>query len=312
MLTQEQLTGVYVPIVTPFDSSGAVDLTSFERHVRWLADRGIHGLVVNGTTGESPTVAWEEVEALVKTAKNAVGGKLPVIVGTGTNDTASTVKRTELARQLGADAVLVVVPYYNRPSQEGIAAHFRKAAEVGIPVIAYDNPSRTGVGLTAQTAGAILSRTGVGLTAQTAGAILELDGVIGLKDSSGGIQLLTELSRLNSKPVLCGDDSYAYAMLCCGAKGGILTASNVVPEALVEMHRQFAEGDSNGAKQTFEGLLPLIQLLFKESNPAPVKWILAHRGIIASEALRLPMTTISSKLRQELEAYWSQVGEPVK
>ncbi|KEQ23528.1 4-hydroxy-tetrahydrodipicolinate synthase [Paenibacillus tyrfis] len=296
MLTQEQLTGVYVPIVTPFDSSGAVDLTSFERHVRWLADRGIHGLVVNGTTGESPTVAWEEVEALVKTAKNAVGGKLPVIVGTGTNDTASTLKRTELAGQLGADAVLVVVPYYNRPSQEGIAAHFRKAAEVGIPVIAYDNPSRTGVGL----------------TAQTAGAILELDGVIGLKDSSGGIQLLTELSRLSSKPVLCGDDSYAYVMLCCGAKGGILTASNVVPEALVEMHRQFAEGDSNGAKQTFEGLLPLIQLLFKESNPAPVKWILAHRGIIASEALRLPMTTISSKLRQELEAYWSQVGEPVK
>ncbi|WP_010501750.1 4-hydroxy-tetrahydrodipicolinate synthase [Paenibacillus elgii] len=296
MLTQEQLTGVYVPIVTPFDSSGAVDLTSFERHVRWLADRGIHGLVVNGTTGESPTVAWEEVEALVKTAKNAVGGKLPVIVGTGTNDTASTVKRTELAGRLGADAVLVVVPYYNRPSQEGIAAHFRKAAEVGIPVIAYDNPSRTGVGL----------------TAQTAEAVLELDGVIGLKDSSGGIQLLTELSRLSSKPVLCGDDSYAYAMLCCGAKGGILTASNVVPEALVEMHRQFAEGDSNGAKQTFEGLLPLIRLLFKESNPAPVKWILAHRGIIASEALRLPMTSISTKLGQELEAYWNQAGELVK
>lgn len=296
MLTQEQLTGVYVPIVTPFDSNGAVDLTSFERHVRWLADRGIHGLVVNGTTGESPTVAWEEVEALVKTAKNAVGGKLPVIVGTGTNDTASTVKRTELAVRLGADAVLVVVPYYNRPSQEGIAAHFRKAAEVGIPVIAYDNPSRTGVGL----------------TAQTAGAILELDGVIGLKDSSGGIQLLTELSRLNSKPVLCGDDSFAYAMLCCGAKGGILTASNVVPEALVEMHRQFAEGDSNGAKQTFEELLPLIRLLFKESNPAPVKWILAHRGIIASESLRLPMTSISATLRQELEAYWSRAGELVK
>ncbi|PUA37980.1 4-hydroxy-tetrahydrodipicolinate synthase [Paenibacillus elgii] len=296
MLTQEQLTGVYVPIVTPFDSSGAVDLTSFERHVRWLADRGIHGLVVNGTTGESPTVAWEEVEALVKTAKNAVGGKLPVIVGTGTNDTASTVKRTELAGRLGADAVLVVVPYYNRPSQEGIAAHFRKAAEVGIPVIAYDNPSRTGVGL----------------TAQTAEAILELDGVIGLKDSSGGIQLLTELSRLSSKPVLCGDDSYAYAMLCCGAKGGILTASNVVPEALVEMHRQFAEGDSNGAKQTFEGLLPLIRLLFKESNPAPVKWILAHRGIISSEALRLPMTSISAQLGQELEAYWNQAGELVK
>ncbi|KZE75341.1 4-hydroxy-tetrahydrodipicolinate synthase [Paenibacillus elgii] len=296
MLTQEQLTGVYVPIVTPFDSSGAVDLTSFERHVRWLADRGIHGLVVNGTTGESPTVAWEEVEALVKTAKNAVGGKLPVIVGTGTNDTASTVKRTELAGRLGADAVLVVVPYYNRPSQEGIATHFRKAAEVGIPVIAYDNPSRTGVGL----------------TAQTAEAVLELDGVIGLKDSSGGIQLLTELSRLSSKPVLCGDDSYAYAMLCCGAKGGILTASNVVPEALVEMHRQFAEGDSNGAKQTFEGLLPLIRLLFKESNPAPVKWILAHRGIISSEALRLPMTSISAKLGQELEAYWNQAGELVK
>lgn len=296
MLTQEQLTGVYVPIVTPFDSSGAVDLTSFERHVRWLADRGIHGLVVNGTTGESPTVAWEEVEALVKTAKNAVGGKLPVIVGTGTNDTASTVKRTELAGRLGADAVLVVVPYYNRPSQEGIAAHFRKAAEVGIPVIAYDNPSRTGVGL----------------TAQTAEAVLELDGVIGLKDSSGGIQLLTELSRLSSKPVLCGDDSYAYAMLCCGAKGGILTASNVVPEALVEMHRQFAEGDSNGAKQTFEGLLPLIRLLFKESNPAPVKWILAHRGIISSEALRLPMTSISAQLGQELEAYWNQAGELVK
>ncbi|WP_199616278.1 4-hydroxy-tetrahydrodipicolinate synthase [Paenibacillus alkalitolerans] len=286
MMNERDVRGVFVPVVTPFLPNGELDLDSYGSYAGKLMEQGIQGTVINGTTGESPTVSWEEVELLVEVTKERMAGnRIPVIVGTGSNDTAASVKLTELAGNLEADAALVVVPYYNRPSQEGIIEHFRAVARVGVPVIVYEIPSRTGVTL----------------TVDTARRIMELDGVIGLKDCSGGIGLVSELTRLGSKPVLCGEDEYFHAMLCAGASGGILASANVNTGTFIEVFRHAEAGKYMKAKRTFDSLLPLIRLLFRESNPAPLKWLLTYRGLIASETVRLPMSPITEGLKLELE-----------
>lgn len=291
MLTEQQIYGIYVPVVTPFSAAGEVDLDSYQHYVNNIIGNNIQGLVVNGTTGESPTVTINELQLLVNTSRELLQSTtIPLIVGTGTNDTASTIARTELAGNLGADAVLVVVPYYSRPSQEGIIAHFRKAAEVGVPVIAYDIPGRAGVGMSVDTA-----RT-----------ILDMNNVVGLKDCSGSPTLVSELSRLGSKPVLCGDDLHFYDMLGCGAAGGMLASANVHTVEFIKVYEYFASGQLDLAMETFTKLLPLMRLLFKESNPAPIKWILSKYGEIASDTLRLPMTSISQGLQQELSVHLSR------
>ncbi|WP_127534588.1 4-hydroxy-tetrahydrodipicolinate synthase [Paenibacillus kobensis] len=289
MLSERELQGVYVPVITPFDPNGELDLSSYDRHLSGLLNHDIQGIVLNGTTGESPTVHWDEVARLMQTTETSMkrlGRRIPIIIGTGTNDTASTIRRTDHAGMLGADAVLVVTPYYNRPSQEGIIAHYRAAAEVGVPVIAYEIPSRTGVRV----------------HADTMRAILDIDGVIGLKDSSGGIELTAELTANNDcKPILCGEDPYFHAMMCQGASGGMLASANVHTEEFTEVYRLAAEGRLHEARAAFDRLLPIIRLLFQESNPAPLKWLLARQGILTSDALRLPMTPISDMLRTQIE-----------
>lgn len=285
MLTAEQIYGIYVPVVTPFNAVGEIDLESYQRYVNNIIKNNIHGLVVNGTTGESPTVNIQELQTLVNASRELLkSSTIPLVIGTGTNDTASTVVRTELAANSGADAALVVVPYYSRPSQQGIIEHFRKAAEVGIPVIAYDIPGRAGVGMSVDTA-----RT-----------ILEMNNVVGLKDCSGSPLLVSELSRLGAKPVLCGDDLRFLEMLGCGAAGGMLASANVNTAKYLDIYEHYKTGRLESARELFENLLPLMKLLFKESNPAPIKWLLSELGEISTDTLRLPMTSISEELRQEI------------
>ncbi|NIK71163.1 MULTISPECIES: 4-hydroxy-tetrahydrodipicolinate synthase [unclassified Paenibacillus] len=289
MLTENELKGIYVPVVTPMGAGGEVDIRSFESYVKQLLEDGVNGIVVNGTTGEAPTVTLEEMAALTAAARLVCGPmNRPVIVGTGTNDTASTVRKTAFAGELGADAALVVVPYYSRPSQEGIIEHYRQAASTGLPIVAYEIPSRTGIRL----------------APDTVRAILDLDGVIGIKDSSGGIELMIELaSSGDHKPVLCGEDIYFHAMLCCGAAGGMLASASVRTTAFAEVYEQLMKGQLEASRQSFGALLPLIRLLFQEPNPAPLKYLLARQGIIASDHIRLPLTPVSEKLRQQLNAW---------
>jgi len=288
MLQERDLRGIYAPVITPFLPSEELDLESYRRHVEELLRHNIHGLIVNGTTGESPTVSWEEVAQLVLVTKDVVsksGKPLPVVVGTGTNSTASTVKRTELAGELGADAVLVVTPYYNRPPQAGVIEHFRRTADVGVPVIAYEIPHRTGLRL----------------TAETVKRVLDLDGVIGIKDSTGSHELLDELVQAGTKPVLCGDDILFCSMLKHGAAGGILASSMIQTGTFVQVYELAAQGNFEQAEELFASLVPLIQKLFQESNPAPIKWVLSQQGILVSDTLRLPMSPISAGLQQELK-----------
>ncbi|NOU97126.1 4-hydroxy-tetrahydrodipicolinate synthase [Paenibacillus sp. LMG 31456] len=286
MLKSHELRGIFVPIVTPFEANGELDLESFGTFAQHLITEGIHGLVVNGTTGESPAIESNEVLMLLAAARKAMEStrRIPIVLGTGTNSTASTLKRTEQAGLHGADAALVVVPYYNRPSQQGIIEHFRSLADVGLPVILYDIPHRTGVVLELDTV-----RT-----------IMEMDHMIGLKDSTGSIKLVTELSRIGSKPVLCGDDELFYASLCCGAQGGMLASANVATNRFVRLYQHQMEDQTQEARHMFDDLLPLIRLLFTEPNPAPLKWLLAQQQQIKSDELRLPMTRISSQLQQQL------------
>lgn len=289
MLKEQDLRGIYVPVVTPMRADGELDLASFEPYVRQLLEDGANGIVVNGTTGEAPTVTLEEMAALTAAARSVcLPANKPVVVGTGTNDTASTVRKTAFAGELGADAALVVVPYYSRPSQEGIIEHYRQAAGTGLPVIAYEIPARTGVRL----------------APDTVKAILDLDGVIGIKDSSGGIELMLELARSgNHKPVLCGEDIYFHAMLCSGAAGGMLASANVRTSSFVEVYEQLMQDRLAASRQSFLTLLPLIRLLFQEPNPAPLKWLLARQGSIASDHIRMPLTPVSEELQQQLSSW---------
>ncbi|USG66146.1 4-hydroxy-tetrahydrodipicolinate synthase [Brevibacillus ruminantium] len=288
MLTEQDLHGVFVPIVTPFDLEGGLDLDSLSKLVQQFITKGIHGLVVNGTTGESPAIEPDELELIIKSVRNAspASQEIPVIVGTGTNNTASTVKKTIQAKTHGADAALVVTPYYNRPSQQGIIQHFASLAEAGLPIIVYDIPHRTGVSLELDTL-----RT-----------IMHMAHVIGLKDSTGNVKQVRELTCSISKPVLCGDDELFFDSLCCGATGGILASANVNTDQFIRVFELFKAGKVSDAKLLFDSLLPLVNLLFAEPNPAPLKWFLAEIGHIRSDKLRLPMTTISPELQQQLKA----------
>jgi len=288
MLSAAELKGIYVPVVTPFLPNGELDLVSYGRYVKHLLETDIDGLVVGGTTGESPTISWEEIEALVLATREARGSRsVPIVVGTGTNSTADTVRRTEMAGRIGADAALVVTPYYSRPSEAGIVEHYRRASRTGVPVIAYEIPVRTGVRLSAGT-----MRT-----------ILDLEGVIGLKDSSGSLNLLQELSRVDTKPVLCGEDSLLSDMLRQGASGGISASANVRTADFIEVYRQAAAGNHAAAESMFYELRPLIEDLFREPNPAPLKWLLARQSLLADDAVRLPMSPITSELQARLSRY---------
>lgn len=278
MLTEQSLRGVFVPVVTPFDRRGQLDVGSYIDLVQRLVGQGISGLVVGGTTGESPTIHANELETLIVTARKEIGS-LPLIVGTGSNSTTATVDRTAWAKSLGADAALVVTPYYNKPSQRGIIEHFQQISSAGLPVIVYDIPHRTGISL----------------DIKTVTAIMKMKHVIGLKESTGNITRYFQLARSIAKPVLCGEDELFFASLCCGGKGGILASANLDTSQFVQVYQSYQAGKIEESGQVFDQLLPLIQFLFSEPNPAPLKWLLAERGHIRSDRLRLPLTNISSE-----------------
>ncbi|PAF32779.1 4-hydroxy-tetrahydrodipicolinate synthase [Paenibacillus sp. 7516] len=290
MLTEQQIQGIYVPVITPFTKDNQLDIPSFRNYITHMANSGIHGLVINGTTGESPTVSWDEVEQLVQVTKEtlqSINKTIPIVVGTGTNDTASTVKRTQMAGELGADAVLVVTPYYNRPTEEGIYEHFRVTAEVGVPIIVYEIPARTGVRVSVDT----MKR------------IMNLDGVIGLKDSTNGVELMSELVRSGSKPILCGDDAFFYDMLSEGAAGGMLASANINTEQFIEVYDRYKNGDKEGSRELFTRVAPFIDHLFAEPAPAMIKWLLVNQGIITSDQLRLPLMPASEQLKANMDQY---------
>lgn len=287
MLNEQHVHGIFIPVITPFTHDNQLDVDSYQNYISHLSTYNIQGLVINGTTGESPTVTWDEVITLIKAAQDILATmhkNIPIIVGTGTNDTYLTVARTEMAAELGTDAVMVVTPYYSRPTQEGILEHFRKVSHVGLPVMVYEIPARTGTRI----------------LVDTMRRIMDIEEVIGIKDCSGGLDLLTALKQYDTKPILCGEDAYFHEMLCQGAAGGMLASANIHTQHFIEAYQRFAAGDQNGSGDMFNQLESMIQLIFEEPAPAPLKWLLAQQGVIATERVRLPLMPATERLKQGL------------
>jgi 4-hydroxy-tetrahydrodipicolinate synthase len=283
-----QLEGVWIPLVTPFRCS-QLDLGSLERLVEGFVGKGISGLVVGGTTGESPVLSEEELPALVRCAKAAARGRVPVLAGAGGADTRAVIQTIGRAAQAGADGVLSVSPYFSRPDQRGILAHFRAvAASTPLPLVLYNNPSRTAARM----------------HNDTIRRLAELENVVGLKDCAGDAVQSMEL-LLDPPPgfaILTGEDALFYPMLALGAAGGILAAAHWATESFVEVWRAMRKNDHHRARQLWVRLLPGARLLFEEPSPAPIKHLLAATGQLASGELRLPLVPPSDALKLRLAA----------
>lgn len=270
--------GSIVAIVTPMHADGSLDLPGLRKLIDWHIAEGTDGIVIVGTTGESPTVSVDEHCELIRVAVEHAARRVPIIAGTGGNSTAEAIELTRFAKDVGADASLQVVPYYNRPTQEGMYQHFRKIAEaVDLPVILYNVPGRTVADMSNET---ILR-------------LAEVPGIIGVKDATGNIARGSDLIRLapSSFAVYSGDDATAMALMFCGARGNISVTANVAPRAMHELCVAAMAGKVAEAVAINNRLLPLHIKLFVEPNPVPVKWALEEMGLIPA-GIRLPLVSL--------------------
>ena len=278
------LTGSIVAIVTPMREDGKLDLARFRSLMDWHIAEGTDGIVVVGTTGESPTVDFDEHKELIRIAVEHAGGRIPVIAGTGANSTAEAIELSESAGKAGAAASLSVVPYYNKPTQEGLYRHFRTIAEaVDIPQIVYNVPGRT----VADIANDTVLR------------LAQVPNIVGIKDATGNVERGSDLLRRVPKnfAVYSGDDGSALALVLLGGHGVISVTANVAPRLMHQMCAAALAGDVKAARDLNSRLLPLHQKLFVEANPIPVKWALAQMGLIGA-GIRLPLTPMSAQFNE--------------
>jgi len=286
--------GSIVAIVTPMLADGSLDMPGLRKLIDWHIAEGTDGIVIVGTTGESPTVSVEEHCELIKVAVEHTARRIPVIAGTGGNSTAEAIELTRFAKEVGADASLQVVPYYNRPTQEGMYAHFKKIAEaVDLPVILYNVPGRTVADM----------------SNDTIVRLAQVPGIIGVKDATGNIGRGTDLMRLApaSFAVYSGDDATAMALMFCGAKGNISVTANVAPRAMHELCVAAMKGEVVEAVKINNRLLPLHNKLFVEPNPVPVKWAMTQMGLMAS-GIRLPLVELNAQYHESVRKALRESG----
>ncbi len=291
------ITGSLVAIATPMHDDGRLDLARFRSLIDFHVNEGTDGIVVVGTTGESPTVDFDEHKELIKVAVDHAKGRIPIVAGTGGNSTAEAIELTESAKKAGAASCLSVVPYYNKPTQEGLYRHFRKIAEsVDIPLILYNVPGRT----VADMSNDVTIR------------LSEVPGVIGIKDATANIERATDLIKRAPKEfaIYSGEDSTALAVILLGGHGVISVTANVAPRLMHEMCAAALRGDVRTARDINMRLLGLHQKLFVEANPIPVKWALQQMGLVAG-GLRLPMTPLSEKFHDTVREALDEAGVAV-
>jgi len=289
------LTGSIVAIATPMQRDGALDLPALDKLIDFHVANGTSGIVVVGTTGESPTVDVDEHRLLIRHVVERAGGRIGVIAGTGANSTAEAVALTAYAREVGAPCCLSVVPYYNKPSQEGLYRHFRAIAEVGLPVILYNVPGRTVADLANDT---ILR-------------LAELPGVVGLKDATSDlvrhVDLVKRLPPGKGFGLYSGNDDTALAYMLLGGHGVISVTANVAPRAMSDMCAAALRGDLAAARAINQKLMGLHTRLFVEANPIPVKWAMAQLGLIQPD-LRLPLTGLAPQHHDTVRAALREAG----
>ena len=286
-------TGVLPAVVTPF-KQGEVDEEGLRQLIEFQIENGVHGIVPCGTTGESATLSHAEHERVVEITVDQVRGRVPVVAGTGSNNTTEAIRLTAHAKEVGADGVLMISPYYNKPTQEGIYQHYKKVAEeVDIPIIIYNIPGRTASNI----------------EPTTFARLAEIKNIVGVKEASGSMKQITEIIRLcgNKLTVLSGEDFLTYPLMSVGGKGVICVVANIVPGDMAELCNLLLSGDYDQGRKLYYRLLPLCHAMFIETNPAPIKAALEMMGKISSGEVRLPLASMSddnlAKLRKALESY---------
>jgi 4-hydroxy-tetrahydrodipicolinate synthase len=291
--------GTWTAIVTPFvdDTARSLDLEGLSRIVEQQIEGSIDGIVVCGTTGEAATLTHDEYVAVVGHCVRAAGGRVPVIAGTGSNDTARTIAMTRVARELGVDGALIVTPYYNKPTQDGIIAHYRAVLDaVSIPTMLYNVPGRTATNM----------------TAETVAALGEHPDVVAVKEAAGSLDQVQAILRLTegALPVLSGDDVLNVSMYAVGGHGAVSVASNVAPALTAGVYRKHRAGDTAGAAADQLALHPLVGALFCESNPQPVKMGMHLLGLCAP-VTRLPLQTASATATERMRAAMRALDLPL-
>lgn len=288
-----QLRGSMVALVTPF-KGGAVDEPALRALARWQIEEGTDGLVPCGTTGEGATLSSEEHLKVVRACVEEAKGRVPVIAGCGSNSTRHVIELVQRAREAGADAALVVTPYYNKPTPEGLFRHFEAVArQGGLPVVMYNVPSRTSVDM----------------LPDTIARCAKVPGIVGVKEASGSIVRVAEILSLgvpSEFSILAGDDMFTLPTLASGGQGVISVVANIAPRALAKLYDDFDKGDLKAAQAAQIKFAPLVKAMFVETNPLPVKYALAKMGRIGPE-LRLPLVPISDpgavKVEQAMKEY---------
>ncbi|WLF84207.1 4-hydroxy-tetrahydrodipicolinate synthase [Moraxella sp. ZY210820] len=278
--------GSIVAIVTPMLEDGGVDWKALEDLVEWHIEQGTHSIVAVGTTGEASTLSMEEHTQVIKEIIRVANKRIPIIAGTGANSTHEAIELTQAAKDLGADACLLVTPYYNKPTQEGLYQHYKTIAEaVDIPQILYNVPGRTGVDM----------------SNDTVVRLADVKNIVGIKDATGDIPRGTELiQRLNGKiAVYSGDDATAWQLILAGAKGNISVTANVAPKVMSQVCEFALAGNQAEAEQSNAKVAHLHEILFCESNPIPVKWALYEMKRI-DVGIRLPLTPLATQFREPI------------
>ena len=281
-------------MVTPFDTDGNVHYAEAERLAAYLADNGSDGIVVCGTTGESPTLSWDEEYQLFQVVQKAVAGKAKVIAGTGSNSTSEAIEATQKAAKLGVDASLQVVPYYNKPSQLGIYGHFEAIAKAcDLPMMLYNIPGRTGQGL----------------EPETIAKLAQVAGIVAIKESTGNIDIASQIRSLTPPEfkIYSGDDSLTLPMLAIGGSGVVSVASHLVGNQIQQMITAFESGQNQLATQLHIKMLPLFKGLFFAPNPMPIKAALKLQGWEVG-GLRLPMCELPAESLPQLQQLLQQQG----
>ncbi|MDF1613818.1 4-hydroxy-tetrahydrodipicolinate synthase [Desulfurivibrio dismutans] len=287
--------GAFVAIATPFNPDGSLDEQGLIDLIEFQIAAGTHGIVPCGTTGEAATMSHDEHHRVVELTIKTVAGRVPVLAGTGSNSTSESIELTRHAKEAGADGALLITPYYNKPSQEGLYRHFKALAEaVDIPIIMYNVPGRTSVNM----------------LPATVARCAEIDNIVGIKEATGSLQQVSEVIRLcpNGFAVMSGDDFTSMATVMVGGTGVISVSSNVAPGEMAAMIEAALSNDNAKAREFHYRLFPLMQAMFFDTNPVPAKTALRMMGKIKSDFVRLPMYAMDEAGKTKLQQVLQQCG----
>lgn len=284
--------GSIVALVTPFNQKFEVDLDAYGRLIDWQLEQGTHGFVPCGCTGEAATLSHDEQKTCIRFAVERVAGRVPIIAGTGSNNTHEAIGLTRYAKEIGADGALLITPYYNKPTAAGQIAHFTAVANAAeIPNVLYNVPGRTGTNM----------------LPQTVAELNKVPNIVAIKEAAGSVDQVSQIISLCDITVLSGDDSLTLPMMAVGAAGVISVAANVTPRKMADLCSKFLSGDVKGARKIHFELLALFKALFIETNPMPVKAALARMGLIEN-VLRMPLTPMLPDKFSQLETVLAQLG----